>query len=120
MEAQSETIATDSGEVLIHMISYPNGSIFAWITLASDPKMDDFHISAITAFSEVPSVSTRLGETDSIGRSLSLKLARRLKAPCIVSWSLPSEFEAHSIQVETAVFRIAQNVKPHSDAVLGV
>jgi hypothetical protein len=120
MEVKSEVVPTDKGDVLVHLISYPNGSAFIWITLTSDPRFDDFHAAATTAFSDVPSVTTRLGETDSIGRTLSLKLAHRLKAPCIVSWSLPVEFEDKSLQIEKAILAFAQNVKPHSDAVLGV
>lgn len=99
------TISTDIGEVLLNIVSYPNGSHFVWISRLDAPEFDDFHIASITEFSDIPSVSTRLGETDSLGRALSIKLARRFHVPSVVSWSLGVEFESVSQVVEKEVFR---------------
>ena len=75
---------------------------------------DDFHAAALTEYSDVPSVSTRLGETDSLGRTLSMKLARRFKLPTIVSWSLPGEFDDFSSTIEREVISAILEKKPRS------
>lgn len=89
MEVYQRIVSSEAGDILLHFIDYPNGSIFVWATTVQDLSFDDFHVAVPDKFARLPAVSTRMGDTDSIGRFVALRLSQRLKTPVVVSWSLP-------------------------------
>lgn len=67
--------------------------------------MEDFHTAVPSTFSSIPSVSTKVGEIESTGRSLALKLAKKLQVPVIVSWNLESDSPELVATVEASLFK---------------
>jgi len=65
----------------------------------------DFHTAVPSQFSSIPSVSTKVGELESTGRTLALKLAKKLNVPVIVSWNLESDSPEIIAAVETSLFK---------------
>lgn len=104
MECFAKTLETDSGEILLHFIRYPNNSMFVWVSRACSPEFDEFHVASPTMFSDVPAVSTRLGDAESRGRSVALRISKRIRVPVIVSWSIPEEYSAVFGLVEAEIF----------------
>lgn len=120
MDAIARTVSTELGEVLVNVFIYPNTSLLVWVSRVGEYSLDDFHAAAMTEYSEIPSVTTRLGESDSVGRSLSMKLTKRYGAPVMVSWSLGSEFEAVSVEIQKEICLAVDEKRTRSGAVLGV
>jgi hypothetical protein len=104
METFYEVVPTELGDVLVHYNFYPNKSAFIWITSPDNPVFNDMHVATPFESSEIPSVSTRLGEKDSIGRSIALQLCRKFRVPFVVSWSLKDEFGGQLRTIESMVF----------------
>ncbi len=100
------TFSTSAGEICVNVLTYSNASIFVWVGIPGDVRFDDFHASAPSEYSEIPPVSTRLGETDSPGRALSLKLAKRFRSPVMISWCVPDEFMSASAEIEDRILSI--------------
>lgn len=120
MEAMARTVSTELGEVLVNVIAYPNKSLFVWVSRVGEYSQDDFHAAAPSDYSEIPSVTTRSGDSDSVGRSLSMKLAKRYGAPVVVSWSLAPEFEAVSVEIQKEICALVDDKQMRNKAVLGV
>ena len=106
MDIHIDKITTDFGDVLVHAISYPNRSLFLWIASSENPDFDDFHMATQTEFSSIPAVTTRLGDAESTGRNVALRLSKKLGVPVVVSWSLPDGFADVFASVESQVFSI--------------
>jgi len=127
MECVINTVNTDTGDIVIHYLFYPNGSVFLWVFYASDPDFRDFHTAVPDKYSSIPAISTRIGETDSTGRFLAMKLSKKMGVPIIVSWSLPETVDASdqvALAVESRIFqdiksKSSSSVSKHSPAVVG-
>jgi len=66
--------------------------------------VNDFHAAVPSKFSSIPSVSTKVGDLESTGRSLSLKLAKKLQVPVVVSWNLDANSADVIAAVEASLF----------------
>lgn len=104
MECAIRQFSSDSTEVVAHFLIYPNGSVFVWVFSADAPFISDFHAATPDKFSNVPAVTTKLGELESTGRFLSLKLAKKLKTPVMVSWSLDDRSPESVATIEARLF----------------
>ena len=104
MDCFSETVSTSLGDVLLHYLVYPNGSVFVWVSAAASTEFDDFHVAVPDKFSSLPAVSSRMGGYESSGRNVALRLSKKLQLPVIVSWSVPAEFEADTNLIESRIF----------------
>ena len=111
MECIIRTISTDSAEVVAHFLVYPNGSVFVWVFGADDPSINDFHTAVPSKFSSVPSVSTKIGELESTGRALALKLTTKFQVPMVVSWNIDNHSPAVISAVETSLFHEIKNIQ---------
>ena len=110
MQTFIEKVTTELGDVVVHAIAYPNRSIFLWVTFSEGPVFGDFHFAVQTEFSSIPAVSTRLGDAESTGRSVAIRLSKKLGVPVIVSWNLPEDFSSETqVSVESRVFSILKS-----------
>lgn len=111
MECVIRQISSDSAEVIAHFLLYPNGSIFVWVCAPDAPLISDFHAAVPDKFSNVPAVSTKIGELESTGRFLSLKLAKKLNAPAIVSWNCDAQSAESVSAIEARLFEEIKKIK---------
>lgn len=106
METFVEKVTSGVGDVILHIIKYPNGSIFVWVTPEANPQFEDFHVATPTDFSSIPAVTTRIGDSESTGRFVALRLSKRLGVPVVVSWSLGDVVADEFSAIESEVFSI--------------
>lgn len=97
METFHRIIPTPAGEALVHYVVYPNSSVFVWVTSANELDLDDLHIAVPDKFGRLPALTTRIGDQDSRGRFVALRLSKKLNIPVIVSWSLPESVDSDSL-----------------------
>lgn len=110
MQTFIEKVSTELGDVIVHVIEYPNRSLFLWVTLSESPVFGDFHFAVQTEFSSIPAVTTRLGDAESTGRSVALRLSKKLGVPVIVSWNVSDDFTSEAaVSVESRVFSVLKN-----------
>ena len=118
MDCFTEVLATNTAEVLLHFLIYPNKSVFVWVSPTSSIQFDDFHVAVPDQFSNLPAVTSKLGENDSVGRHVALRLSKKLQVPVIVSWSLPEELGVDGGPIESKIFSAIQH-RSHNPAVVG-
>ena len=108
MECVIKQFAVESTIVLAHFLLYGNGSIFVWVSSPDIPEISDFHAAVPDKYSYIPAVTTKVGEMESTGRLLALKLAKKLQVPVIVSWNI----EVYSPEIVSSIeHRLFEEIK---------
>lgn len=88
MECIIRHVDTAAGSVVIHTLVYPSGGVFVWILSAKDIALDDFHIATPDKYSKLPAMSSRMGDTESRGRGLALRISKKFGIQSIISWCI--------------------------------
>lgn len=110
-----ECIISDvNGGITIHTLVYASGSVFVWISDPKDVALDDFHIATPDKYSKLPALSSRMGDTESRGRGLALRITKRFGIQCIVSWCIGDQASIGGDivkSVESKVFEVVESAQ---------
>ncbi len=91
MECIIDRVETSAGDVIVHTLVYPSRSVIVWILSSRGASLDDLHIASPDKYSKLPALSSRMGDTESRGRGLALRISKKFGIQCIVSWCLGDE-----------------------------
>jgi hypothetical protein len=121
MDCVIKTVHTDAGDLTVHYLFYPNGSVFLWIFHNIEIDFSDFHTAVPDKYGSIPAISSRIGDSDSPGKYLAMKLSKKLNVPVVVSWSLPDSLASTEManEVESRIFQDIRDISKHSPSVLG-
>jgi hypothetical protein len=91
---------------------YPNSSVFIWVSHTAEVDFNDFHAAVPDKYARIPAVSTRIGDSDSTGKYLAIKLTKKLNVPVVVSWSLPDTLGSSEIRttIENQIFQDIKDI----------
>ena len=119
MDCFSRILSTTTGDVLLHYLIYPNKSVFVWASLTVSLDFDDFHVAVPDQFSQLPAVTSRMGGEASLGRSIAVRLSKKLERPVIVSWSIPEDIPIDASAIESEIFKDIRERRSRSPSVVG-
>jgi hypothetical protein len=112
MECIINKVSTSAGDAIIHCNVYPNGSVFLWVFSAGQVSAEDLHIATPDKYSALLALSSRIGDSESRGRGLALRLTKKMGIQCVVSWNIDASVASDVVStIESEMFNTVERVR---------